>query len=899
MPARTVVLYGGSDILHGPVREALAGAGYSIREVPDWAACRAGLEQDQPDLVLVHDPAASGGAADLARQLRTGALSPDAILILLVDGGTPPADRAAALESGADLCLPRDVAAPELLAAVAACLRRKTTIDTLRASESRLRAIVETEPECVKVVSLDGRLLDMNPAGLRMIEAQDAGEVLGRPVVELVHAGDRGAFLALHQRSAAGEAGRLQFRIVGLRGTPRWVDTHSVPLRAADGTITSILSVTHDVTDRKRAEDALQQSEARFRELADNLRDVFYTFDPRSGRTLYVSPAYEQIWQRTCESLYRVPFSYREAVYPDDLPLVVDANRRQQQGLATDIEYRIRRPSGEIRWIRDHSSPVRSATGTFERVVGTAHDVTEHRLAGDRVREQASLLDKVPDAIMVRDLNQRITYWNHGAERMYGWAAAEATGRPVHGLLQTEGRAFQAACEQVVATGEWAGELQQKARHDRNVTVEGRWTLMRTPQGEPQSILAIETDITARKALELQILRAQRMDSIGTLAGGIAHDLNNILTPIIISVDLLKKSVTSDAGRRAVSTIGNSARRGAQLVGQVMSFARGIEGQRLSVAAADVIAEVAAIVRETFPKNIRLRITCEPGTWTLLGDPTQLHQVMLNLCVNARDAMPNGGELTLSAGNQVFDQRDAAVNLEAHAGPYAVLGVDDSGTGIPPDLLENIFDPFFTTKEVGKGTGLGLSTALAIIKGHGGFIRCDSTLGAGTRFRLHLPAQTNPVDKAPVDKAPDLPRGDGQTVLIVDDEAAIREVTRDALEAFGYRVLEAANGREGLRAYVDHQGDVDLVLVDMMMPVMDGATTIQALVQIDRAVRIVAISGVATDASMASAAASGTHHFLPKPFTIEGLLQILRRALTTPARQPPPETGHSRRFDTD
>ena len=883
MPTQTILLCGSHDVMQGPVREALSAAGYAITGIPDLAACRAHLEHDLPDLVIVHSAAPGLDAAGVARQLRSDARSHDVVVVVLSADGDTAAARAAALEAGADICLPVSIPPSELLAAVAAGLRRKLTVDALRASESRLRAIVETEPECVKVVSLDGRLLDMNPAGLRMIEASNGREVLGRQVLDLVHPDDRAAFMDLHQRTARGESGRLQFRIIGLRGTQCWMDTHSVPLRAADGTITEILSVTHDITDRKRAEDDLQQSEARFRELADNLRDVFYTCDPRSGRTLYVSPAYEQIWQRACESLYRMPFSFRESVHPDDLPVVVEANRRQQQGLPTDIEYRIRRPSGEVRWIRDHSSPVRNAAGAFERVVGTARDITERRQAGDRVREQASLLDKAPDAIMVRDLNQRITYWNRGAERVYGWTADEAAGSRVRDLLHTDGPTFQAACEQVTATGEWTGELRQKARHDREVTVEARWTLMRTPDGEPQSILAIETDVTARKLLELQFLRAQRMESIGTLAGGIAHDLNNILTPIMMSIELLKESVTDDTGRLLLSTIAASASRGAQVVGQVLSFARGIDGQRVSVNPTSVVAEVAAIVRETFPRNITLRTACDPAAWTLLGDATQLHQVLLNLCVNARDAMPDGGDLTLSVGNTVFDERAAALDIDSQAGPYVLMRVDDSGTGIPPDVLEKIFDPFFTTKEVGKGTGLGLSTSLAIIKGHGGFIRCHSTLGKGTQFRLYLPAQAELATDAPAEKAADLLRGDGRTVLIIDDEAMIRLIARRTMESFGYRVVEAANGREGVQAYVEHQADVDLVLVDMMMPVMDGAATIAALVRINPAVRIVAASGVATDASMASAAMSGTMHFLPKPFTAEGLLRILHRALSTTA----------------
>ena len=873
----TLLLFGGHDAGQSTLGVALAAAGFTVSTVPDLAACQTHLELFKPDIVVAQVPERGGNATALVGHLCSDSRSPDTVVAVL-SAGSDAADRCATVAAGADICLPASTPPVELVAALTACLRRKVTIDALRASESQLRVIVETEPECVKVVALDGRLLDMNPAGLRMIEARNRKDVIGCPVEDLVHPDDRAAFLNLHRRSASGETGRLQFRIVGLAGKMLWMDTHSAPLRAADGTINAVISVTHDMTERRRAEDALQQSEARFRELADNLRDVFYIVEPGSGQTLYVSPAYEQIWQRTRDSLYQVPFSDHEAVHPEDLPLVVEANRQQQQGLPTDIEYRIRWPNGEVRWIRDHSSPVPGPAGTVNRIVGTAWDVTEHKLAGDRVREQASLLDKATDAIMVRDLNQRITYWNCGAERMYGWSAAEAVGCPVRDLLPTDEQAFQAACDHVMATGEWAGELRQQARPARAITVEARWTLMRTPLGEPQSILAIETDVTDRKLLELQFLRAQRMESIGTLAGGIAHDLNNILTPIMLSIELLTESVTDDAGRALLSTIGASARRGAEVVGQVLSFARGIGGQRVIVAPAQVVAEVGAIVRKTFPQDIRLHIACDPGAWTVLGNPTQLHQVLLNLCVNARDAMGEGGDLTLAATNTVIDERAAALNIDARPGPFVLLRVEDSGTGIPPNVLERIFDPFFTTKEVGRGTGLGLSTALAIVKGHGGFIRCDSTIGQGTRFNIHLPAQFKAVDEAAADRVPaPLLRGDGQTVLIIDDDETIRQIARLTLEAFGYCVLEAANGREAVAIYRQHHVSIDLVLVDMMMPGMDGPATIQELVRINPVVVIVATSGAATDASRASAAAAGARHFLPKPFAAEGLRSILHR----------------------
>ena len=261
------------------------------------------------------------------------------------------------------------------------------------------------------------------------------------------------------------------------------------------------------------------------------------------------------------------------------------------------------------------------------------------------------------------------------------------------------------------------------------ITVEGHWTLVRDAEGEPKSILCINTDITERKKLETQFLRAQRMESIGTLAGGIAHDLNNVLAPIVMAIEFLKLKNNDETSLEVLNTIETSAHRGADMVRQVLSFARGVEGQRIIVQPKHLMKDIQKIVADAFPKNIDLRINLKPELWNVLGDPTQLHQVLLNLCVNARDAMPDGGRITISADNVTLDKHYAAMHLDARAGSHVVLQVTDAGSGMSPAILEKIFDPFFTTKEVGKGTGLGLSTSQAIVKSHGGIYPRDLRSG--------------------------------------------------------------------------------------------------------------------------------------------------------------------------
>ncbi|MEZ0385823.1 MAG: ATP-binding protein, partial [Verrucomicrobium sp.] len=496
-----------------------------------------------------------------------------------------------------------------------------------------------------------------------------------------------------------------------------------------------------------------------------------------------------------------------------------------------------------------------------------------------RIRQQASLLDKARDAILVRDLNNHILFWSKGAERIYGWRADEVMGRDVATVLYRDTAGLRVAMTRVMETGEWSGELHHFSKDGDRLIIEGRWTLLRDNDGQPQSILAINTDITDKKKLEQQFLRAQRMESIGTLAGGIAHDLNNVLSPITMAIDLLKLSVTGEMNQELLATVADSARRGAEMVRQVLSFARGMDGQRILIQVRHLVKDLEKIIRDTFPKSINLRMRLDPDLMPLLGDATQLHQVLLNLCVNSRDAMPGGGEITITAQNVRLTPQEAARHLDAHAGQYVRVQVKDNGVGIPPAVIDKVFDPFFTTKEVGKGTGLGLSTSLAIVKGHEGFIRLDSNEGGGTIFEIYLPAcpEENPAleDK----RVLDCPRGAGECVLVVDDEEMIRRIARQTLLAYEYKVLLAADGMEALATYLKNRDQIAVVITDMMMPVMDGAATIKGLMAINPLVKIIAASGITANDQLARASGVGVKQFLAKPYSVESLLIALRQTI--------------------
>jgi CheY-like chemotaxis protein len=379
--------------------------------------------------------------------------------------------------------------------------------------------------------------------------------------------------------------------------------------------------------------------------------------------------------------------------------------------------------------------------------------------------------------------------------------------------------------------------------------------------------------------MESQFLRAQRMESIGTLAGGIAHDLNNVLSPILMAIDMLQLKTTDESSRKWLDVLRTNAERGGNMVRQVLSFARGVEGERVALQPKHLIKEIVKILKETLPKSIEINFRVPDDLWIISADATQMHQVLMNLCVNSRDAMPEGGSIWIKAENVFVDQNYARMHLEAKSGRYVVITVSDTGPGMTPEVQSRIFEPFFTTKEMTKGTGLGLSTALTIVKSHGGFINVYSELHKGSQFTIYLPALDAPGLAEGEKTQTDLPAGNGELVLVVDDEESIREITRGTLEAFGYKVMTASDGTEALAIYADHKNEIEVVLTDMVMPFMDGSATIRALQRMNPAVRIIAASGLGTGQRAGEGALEGVSVFLNKPYTAERLLKTLAQVL--------------------
>jgi CheY-like chemotaxis protein len=381
------------------------------------------------------------------------------------------------------------------------------------------------------------------------------------------------------------------------------------------------------------------------------------------------------------------------------------------------------------------------------------------------------------------------------------------------------------------------------------------------------------------------------MESIGLLAGGIAHDLNNVLAPILMGAEILKMFTQDPEMNRQLDTIMQSAERGAGIVKQVLTFARGIEGERVVLQPKHIIKEMVRMARETFPRNLQLRVDVPNDLWPVLGDTIQLHQVLLNLSVNARDAMPDGGELNYSARNTEVDTALANANPGAKPGPHVVLRVRDTGGGIPPAVMERIWEPFFTTKEMGKGTGLGLPTVLGIVRSHGGFIVVESEVGRGTTFDVYLPAAPESTAAGAIPNPDPLPLGKGELVLVVDDEPDLVNVTRSMLERHGYRVLTANDGTAALAQVSEHKDAIRLVITDILMPFMDGVQFIRALHRLTPSMPVIASSGALGMPGQQDRTdevhALGVKHILHKPYGVEVLLRTVHSELHKGEAVPP------------
>jgi PAS domain S-box-containing protein len=648
--------------------------------------------------------------------------------------------------------------------------------------------------------------------------------------------------------------------------------------------VTAIGRALRESAERKRR----QAAESRIRELADFLNqareavivtdlDGKITFWNQGAELLTGWTAAEAL-DASCERLFDSSTSAQLAT----------AWRSARDGgeWAGEVELVDRR--GQSRPVELHISLIRDDAGRPRARLALGTDVTERRASELRIREQAEMLNQAREAILIVNLENRIIYWNAGAERLFGWRSDEILGKRAEQVFDPAVTvAVNTARDETMARGQWLGELRVHNRARQPLVIESRQTLIRDEKGRPKARLCINSDITDRKRLEEQFLRSQRMENLGLLAAGIAHDLNNMLAPILLAAPMLREHVHDPGALGLLTTLEKSAERGANLVQQILSFAHGASsGEHRLVQVKHLLRDITSVIAGTFPKSIKLEDHIPSELWPVNGNATQIHQVMLNLCVNARDAMPQGGTLRLHAENRVIDVAAAQKIDNARPGPFLVLHVEDTGTGIPPDVLARMWEPFYTTKESGKGTGLGLSTVRGIVENHSGFVEVYTAVGRGSTFRIYLPAAEGVVTDRLAAPARKLPQGKGELILVVDDERHIRDMTMTMLSRHGYRVLIAADGAEAAVIFAQRAAEIRLVITDLHMPNLDGVMLGRALRRINPAAKLLVVSGMSSTlgARPDYKPDEFANGFLPKPFKPEALLAKVSELLSSAER---------------
>lgn len=765
--------------------------------------------------------------------------------------------------------------------------RLRSDLEVRRRHEEQLRLFIEHAPVALAMLDRD---LCYVTVSQRWREAYGLGHenLRGRRHYDFLPQLPEHWRLA-HQRALAGETLREEAdRVEHPDGTVSWRRWEIQPWHQPTGEIGGITLFTEDITARKTAEAALADSRARLR-LALKCGHVgTWNWDAATGK-LEHDENVGRLCGRSAEEFARGGESFfYQCIHPDDRASVEEkAGAALREGTDFVAEYRMLHPDGSVIWFADRASVECDSTGRPQRMVGACVDITAlkrmERALHDSEDRLHEVVETIQEVFWITDAPKtRLLYLSPGYEKIWGRPCADAYASPLSWLdgvhPEDRERVRQAALEKQAA-GTYK-ETYRVVRPDGSI----RWVRdhaypVRDATGTVARIVGAAEDITERKELEEQFLHAQRIEAIGTLASGVAHDMNNILAPLVMVAPLLRSKLTDPRDGELLNIVELSAQRGAEVVRQLLTFSRGVAGERGPLQLRHLVKEMAAIMRETFPREIGINPQVPGDLWPVVGDTTQLHQVLLNLCVNARDAMPRGGKLTLEGRNVILAEPEVRPHTGVQPGRFVVLTVTDTGDGIPPESRARIFDPFFTTKPQGKGTGLGLSTVQGIVKSHGGFITLESEVGRGTSFHIHIPSSeaASPTTKTTPPLTPSI--GRGEWILVVDDEPGVRIATRTVLERHGYRTLLAADGREGLGIFLAQRSQIRAVVTDLMMPEMGGIALVRALRDLNATIPILAATGLQESEKAAALSGLGVNVILPKPYAPAELIEALKAEL--------------------
>lgn len=688
-------------------------------------------------------------------------------------------------------------------------------------------------------------------------------------------------FHELWGRIGRGHVWRGEIKNRAKDGSFYWVDTTIVPFLNEHGKPREYVAIRADITQRKQAEEALRTSTKEVIDLKAALDEhaIVAITDPR-GRITYVNDRFCAISK----------FSQQELLGQDHR--IINSGYHSQEffrelwatigrGQVWRGEIKNRAKDASFYWVDTTIVPFLNEYGKPRQYVAIRADITQRKQTEEVNARLAAIVASSQDAIISHDTAGLILTWNSGAETTLGFSAAEMTGKSVARLIPEDQLNAEREKLAAVRRGDMVSQYETVRLHKdgRRISVMVTLSPVRDQSGQVVGASNIARDITERKKLEVQFLRTQRMEAIGTLAGGVAHDLNNLLSPMLMARTLLRDHLPGDQEQAMLEMVHHAARRASQIVKQLLAFSRGEEGERCAVEVGHLFREIAGFLKETLPREITISVEPQSGLWAVKANPTQLHQVVINLCVNARDAMPAGGNLSITAQNIQLTETEAQVNPLARPGPYVLLTVADSGSGIPPDIIERIFDPFFTTKDISHGTGLGLSTVAGIVRNHAGFVTVASKLGEGTAFNVYLPAAPSVVADATPEKTIEAPPGNQEMILVVDDESAITASTKQLLIKCNYRVLTADNGKEGLAVFNEHKEEIRLVITDTMMPVMGGLEMVRKMKTLKPNLAVIASTGLEQESKRRDFNSMGVDDVILKPCDPEELLATIRRSL--------------------
>ncbi len=687
-------------------------------------------------------------------------------------------------------------------------------------------------------------------------------------------------YTALWTTIQHGETWKSEIQNRRKTGELYWDSVTVSPIRDQRGTIAHFLAVQEDITAKKQAEQALRERDQQLHQLADNIKEVFFLQDVEHRETIFINKAYEEIWGRSCESLYRSPQSFVDPIPEEDRPALFASIEKNRQGeYAGDVEFRVIRPDGTVRWMLAHAVPVRDEQGKVYRIAGVCTDVTERKKAESELKASEdyhrTILENIGDAVLVADGAGRFLDVNPRACDLTGYSREELLRLSVADTYPPPQRNEAPDRIAEVTAGVTTVRERPLLRKDGTVlTVEINARLL--PDGR---MLGTVRDVTERRQLELQLRQAQKMEAIGRLAGGVAHDFNNVLTAVFGYVDLLREELPPESNaQKDLVEIRKAAERAASLTRQLLAFSRQQVLEPVVLELNDLVTEFEKMLRRVIGEDVELRLALGAQVGNVRADPGQLHQVIMNLVVNARDAMPTGGKLTIETTNAELTAAYADLHKPVVPGPYEMLAVSDTGIGMTPEIQARIFEPFFTTKEKGKGTGLGLSTVYGIVKQSGGYVWVYSELGKGTTFKVYLPRVDAPAEGLTKPRPAETVAGT-ETILLAEDDEILRPLAKALLEKLGYSLLEGADCDTALAAARQHTGPIHLLIADVVLPGPSGRELARRLAASRPDTKVLYVSGYTDDAIVHHGMLEPGLNFLQKPFTPATLARKVRDVL--------------------